>query len=480
MLFPTVDYAIFFLVVFVLAWTFRRPLVVHKLILLVASYIFYGFWSWAFLPLLIGISLWSVGVARALQALRPSRLRTGVVAGGVIGALGTLAFFKYLGFFASAVVPWLQWTGIAWSPRLPEIALPVGVSFFVFHGISLMVDAYRGKLAAANGRQGRVSVLDALLYVAFFPQLVAGPILRASSFMPQLRVPRDPGDIDAARGMELVALGLAKKVLVANFLAGHLVDGVFEDPFGRSGLEVLTAIYGYAGQIYCDFSGYTDIAIGCALLLGYQFPANFDAPYTATNPQDFWHRWHISLSTWLRDYLFIPLGGSRGTSARTAFNLFLTMVLGGLWHGAAWSFIAWGALHGAALVLHRTWARSKSAAVGWVRGTSLWRAASPLLTFHLVCLGWVFFRAPTMEVGLDVLRSLAQPWTLGAWATPGLALALAAGVLGQALPDRPLQWVRESFARLPLVIQGATFGVAVFLIEALGPSGIPPFIYFQF
>jgi D-alanyl-lipoteichoic acid acyltransferase DltB (MBOAT superfamily) len=474
-LFPTADYALFFLGVFAVAWALRSRLREHKLFLLLASYGFYAHWDWRFLPLLVGVSLVAFGVARALQRVSAPGRRRALVAGGVTVLLSTLAVFKYATFAATSLVDLLELCGVRWTPaELPELALPVGISFFVFHGISLIMDVQRGKVTVP------VRLLDALLYVAFFPQLVAGPILRASSFLPQLTRPPEPVGLEVPRAIELVVLGLGKKVLVANFLATRLVDPVFQAPAGHSGLEALLGIYGYAAQIYCDFSGYTDVAIGSALLLGYRFPQNFDAPYRAASLQDFWHRWHISLSSWLRDYLFIPLGGSRAGEARTLVNLCVTMVLGGLWHGAAWTFVLWGALHGAGLVIHRLWSRSGLRAVQAVRGAPGWRVVATLLTFHFVCLGWVFFRATSAEAALGVLGAVLQPWTLGPWLTPALVLAVALGTLGQWTPEAARRAVRGWMERLPVPVQGVAFALAVLVIEVLGPSGIAPFIYFQF
>jgi D-alanyl-lipoteichoic acid acyltransferase DltB (MBOAT superfamily) len=470
-LFPTVDFAIFFLVVFAIAWAIHRHGAPHRLFLLAASYFFYGFWDLTFLPLLIGISLKATLIAAAIQKAPTPQRRKRLLALGVTLSLATLAFFKYTGFLASALVDLLHLVGVPFAPRLPEIALPIGVSFFVFHAISLMVDAYRDEIPV------RVRVLDGLLYVAIFPQLVAGPILRASTFLPQLLSPPNPAAIDATRALQLIALGLAKKVLVANYLSTHLVDAVFQGPEGRSAAEVLIATYAYAAQIYCDFSGYTDIAIGCALLLGYRFPQNFNAPYVATNLQDFWRRWHISLSTWLRDYLYIPLGGSRQGPTRTQVNLFITMVLGGLWHGASWNFVIWGALHGLGLALHRVWTQVP---LGRIRHHPLTRAASLLLTFHFVCVGWIFFRAQTFDDALHILSAFTAPWTLGPWLTPTLIIALAAGLLAQFIPKAAHEATARALSRLPAPAQGAIFALAVLLIDALGPSGVAPFIYFQF
>ncbi len=474
MLFPTVEYGLFFVVVFALAWSLRRHRLAHKTLLLIASYAFYAFWDWRFLPLLVGISLLAAAVGRALQLIENGRARKSLLVLGIALALGTLVAFKYLGFFASATLNLLSL--VRWHPgsvSLPEIALPLGISFFVFHAVSLMVDAYRGRIPVT------VNALDGLLYVAFFPQLVAGPILRAESFLPQLAAAPDPEAIDAARALELIAIGLIKKVLIANVVAARLVDPVFDSIGERSALEAVLAIYGYAAQIYCDFSGYSDIAIGSALLLGYRMPANFDAPYLATSPQDFWHRWHISLSSWLRDYLFIPLGGSRRGGRRTVANLALTMLLGGLWHGAAWTFIVWGVFHGAGLIAHRWWTASKAVFPRLVRAMAGWPSISRLLTFHFVCLGWIFFRSRTIDAVWEFFRALGR-WNASPSISAAVVLAIAIGLLTQLFPPTQRLKLRSRFSRLPVVLQGLAFAAAILLIEVFGPQGVAPFIYFQF
>jgi len=353
--------------------------------------------------------------------------------------------------------------------------LPLGISFFVFHAISLMGDVYRRKLLV------KLHLLDALLYVAFFPQLIAGPILRASRFIPQLMKPCDATKIRVNRAFLLILAGLFKKVIVSNTLATRLVEPVFASPSDFHRWDVLLAIYGYAAEIYCDFSGYTDIATGCAMLLGYRFPRNFNAPYTATDPQDFWQRWHISLSSWLRDYLYIPLGGSREGPARMYLNLMITMLLGGLWHGASWTFVVWGGLQGTYLVGHRLWAGTASAyRLGQTRW---WPWVSRLLMFHAVCLGWVFFRSPTFGLAWTVLRQLgsrvagSEVPTLAAW--PVVA-TLAIGILGQYAPHRLRRVAEATMSRLPFAANGAVLALGVYVIEVLGPTGVAPFIYFQF
>jgi D-alanyl-lipoteichoic acid acyltransferase DltB (MBOAT superfamily) len=470
-LFPTVEYALFFVCAFIGAWALARRLFVHKLFLLLGSWAFYAFWDWRYLPVLLGLSLAAALVAQALESAQEPRARKVMLGVGVTAVLLTLAFFKYLAFGTSAVVSALASVGLeVHAPRLPELALPVGISFFTFHAISLMVDVYRRRVPV------KVTVLDALLYVAFFPQLVAGPILRASTFLPALARPRDPARVDTPQALQRIAFGLFKKVVLAQLLATVLVDRVFESPSEHSNLEVLLAIYGYAAQIYCDFSGYTDMALGSASLLGYQLPENFDAPYAARSPQDFWRRWHISLSSWLRDYLFIPLGGSKHGTLRTSFALGLTRLLGGLWHGAAWNFVAWGAFHGLGLILHRAWSGASS--LRRFREHPAWMALAPVLTFHFVCAGWVLFRAPTLGVAGELFSALGRAATAP---TPFWVAALVSvSLLASLVSARELGAVALRFAKLPLPVQGAAFAVLVVLLDALGPRGVAPFIYFQF
>lgn len=473
MLFPTVEYALFFVSVLVIAWSLYRFHWAHKLFLLLASYVFYGFWDWHYVPLLFVISLFSGLVAQRIQASETTRSSKLWLWLGVVTCLSTLGYYKYTSFAFVSILDLWSHLGRVPKVQIPSPLLPLGVSFFIFHAISLMMDAYRGKL------RERVRLCDALLYVAFFPQLIAGPILRASRFLPQLARPRDPSAIRINRALLLITAGLFKKVVVSNLLATRLVEQVFSAPEAFHRGDVLLAIYGYAAQIYCDFSGYTDIAIGCAMLLGYHFPRNFNGPYTATDPQDFWRRWHISLSSWLRDYLYIPLGGSRCSTPRIYVNLMITMLLGGLWHGAAWTFVVWGALHGLYLVVHREWSSLAWSPVVRLRATKAWTWIARILLFHAVCLGWVFFRAPSFEVAFTVLRRLALPGA-ATLATVPVLLALVAGIAGQF---QPLRWRRAAeyeMSRWPAFAAGAAFAVAICAIEMLGPSGVAPFIYFRF
>jgi D-alanyl-lipoteichoic acid acyltransferase DltB (MBOAT superfamily) len=471
MLFPTVEYALFFLAVLALAWPLARRVTAHKAFLLAASYVFYGFWSWRYVPLLIAVSLFAGLIAQGIQRSLDDRVRKGLLTFGVLVCLIVLVYYKYTSFLLLSGMGIWGLVGRAPVWNLPAPFLPLGISFFVFHAISLMGDVYRRKLLV------RLYLLDALLYVAFFPQLIAGPILRASKFIPQLMKPTDATKIRVNRAFLLILAGLFKKVIVSNTLATRLVEPVFNSPAQFHRWDVLLAIYGYAAEIYCDFSGYTDIATGCAMLLGYRFPRNFNAPYTATDPQDFWQRWHISLSTWLRDYLYIPLGGSREGTGRTYLNLMITMLLGGLWHGASWTFVVWGGLQGVYLIGHRWWAEQKVAFE--LNQTRWWPWASRVLMFHAVCLGWVFFRAPTFRLAATTLRQLGShgPATLAAWP---VMLTLAIGIFGQYAPRRWRRGIEATMSRMPLAANGAVLAFGVYAIELLGPTGVAPFIYFQF
>ena len=473
MLFPTVQYAVFFLLVLAVAWALAPRLTAHKLFLLAASYVFYGCWSWQYVPLLFGVSVFAAFVGQRIQRAEDAALRKRWLLAGVTVCLLVLIYYKYTSFLLLNLLGIAKLTGHVPQWKIPAPFLPLGVSFFVFHAISLMGDIYKGKLRA------RLSVLDALLYVAFFPQLIAGPILRASKFIPQLMERRDPGAIRVHRGFCLILAGLFKKVILSNTLSTRLVEPVFAAPqmFHRG--DVLLAIYGYAAQIYCDFSGYTDIATGCALLLGYHFPRNFDAPYTATDPQDFWQRWHISLSSWLRDYLYIPLGGSRGGAARTYVNLMITMLLGGLWHGASWTFVMWGALQGVYLVTHRLWASLHSPGLDRMRSSASWTWVSRVLMFHAVCVGWVFFRAPTFGLAQTVFHQLGSRGAVTLASGP-VVLTLLCGLFGQYAPRRWRASLEAEMARWPAAVAGAALAAGVFAIEVLGPTGVAPFIYFQF
>jgi D-alanyl-lipoteichoic acid acyltransferase DltB (MBOAT superfamily) len=332
--------------------------------------------------------------------------------------------------------------------------------------ISYVVDTYRGELVPA-------SLARFAVFQAFFPHLVAGPIVRASELLPQLEEQRDPRRVDVSRAFFLIVSGLFLKVVIANHLATNIVDDVFAAPNRHSSLEVLVGVYGYAVQIFADFCGYTNIAIGIALLLGFEFPQNFASPYTAVSLQDFWRRWHMTLSRWLRDYLYIPLGGNRKGRLLTYRNLMLTMLLGGLWHGAAWTFVIWGGIHGLGLSIER--------ATGWRPTSPAARWFGRILTFHVVCFGWIFFRADSFGRAGDVLARLFTAWGHSSpLVTTSVVLAILVGILGQYIRPAAIGAALRGFQRLPVPAQATGFAVALAAINTLGPVGVAPFIYFRF
>ncbi len=364
--------------------------------------------------------------------------------------------------------------GLGASPPLLEIALPVGISFFTFHAISYVIDIGRGQL--------RPLALDEVaLYMSFFPHLVAGPIVRASEFAPQMQQRADPRNVPSGEAFRLIAFGLFKKVVVSSYVATELVDPVFGAPAAHGPLDLLVGVYAYAIQIYADFSGYTDIAIGCALLLGIRFPQNFDAPYRSLSLQEFWRRWHMTLSRWLRDYLYIPLGGSRYGVRRTYRNLALTMVIGGLWHGAATTFLVWGAIHGGFLALERyvkeRWhervpapvlPRPVSAALQWI------------LTFHVVCLAWIFFRAESVGSAFEVLGGIVAGTQPSELVTPLVLVTIGLMLASQFVPAQAVDRAQVRFTALGPGFQVLGLAGALTVIDVLGPDGVAPFIYFQF
>jgi alginate O-acetyltransferase complex protein AlgI len=470
MLFPTIDFAVFFTVVLVLSWFVPAFSTSWKLLILVASYVFYGWWDPRFCLLLAGTTVLNQLAAR-LVARSQGRRRFAVVAGAITVDLAVLGYFKYAGFFASSLVNALGSLGMNPPVPLIQVALPVGISFFTFQAISYVVDVHRRVIQPGKA-------LDVAVFLAFFPHVVAGPIVRATEFLPQLRPNRWARRIDATQALWLIVGGLFKKVVLASYLATNIVDPVFAVPSAHSSPEVLVAIYAYAVQIWADFSGYTDIAIGVALLLGIRFPQNFNAPYTAASFQDFWRRWHMTLSRWLRDYLYIPLGGNRGSRGAVARNLMITMLLGGLWHGAAWTFVVWGGLHGTYLVVERfgrSWLQRHG--LGAMPMSWLW---SRLIVFNLVCLAWVFFRADSMTTAFTLLDRLVTAPGPAPLVTSTVLLAIGAGIGVQYVPRDIGARVVAYVSRLGPALQGAGVAAALGIIGALGPQGVAPFIYYRF
>jgi D-alanyl-lipoteichoic acid acyltransferase DltB (MBOAT superfamily) len=403
--------------------------------------------------------------------------------------LGMLAYFKYTAFFTDAVnnlfgtdIPQQDWLAVLSNNyfetgfNINSIILPVGISFFTFQTISYTIDIYRNKTRPVK------NILDFGFYVSFFPQLVAGPIVRASEFIPQLYQKFSLSRREWSHALLLIVAGLIKKIAVSDYIAVNFVDSIFDAPGSFSGLENLLAVYGYGLQIYCDFSGYTDIAIGVALMLGFRLPVNFNSPYKAANITDFWRRWHISLSRWLKDYLYISLGGNRRGRLRTNINLLITMLIGGLWHGAALRFILWGGIHGIALIIHKSWMRITGTVKKDNRVT---RLISIIITFNFVSFCWILFRAEDMESARIMLERIISGFNPGnllllvvSYAKV-LTVMLAAYII-HFLPVRVKESYRGLFIKMPLVIQLLLVYIIAIALFNIQLSDIQPFIYFRF
>jgi alginate O-acetyltransferase complex protein AlgI len=436
------------------------------------SLYFYYKSSGAYFILLMFATAIDFTLAKLIYASRDPWYRKFYIVVTLVVNLGMLGYFKYTNFLFDT---FFSLGGSDFQPL--DIFLPVGVSFFTFQSLSYTLDVYRGNLKPVD------SILDYAFFVSFFPQLVAGPIVRASDFLPQIYKPTIVTPDMFGRGVFLVGCGLFKKAVISDYISSNFVDRVFDAPMLYSGVENLFAVYGYALQIYCDFSGYSDMAIGLALLLGFRFPLNFDSPYQSRNITEFWRRWHISLSTWLRDYLYISLGGNRKGEARTYLNQMITMLLGGLWHGASWRFIIWGALHGLALTAHKFY-RSRFRRKVSLR--SPWLTFGRIfLTFHFVCFCWIFFRAANMATVGEILNQIFFHLNIGLFPdfVAGYKVVVMLMVIGYLLHFIPREAelaAQETVAKMPLAGKAAFMISVIILVIQTKSSGIQPFIYFQF
>lgn len=447
-------------------------------ILYVAAFSLYFYYksSGVYFVLLLVAATYDYLIGYSLYLTKNRTMRRLLVAMSVAINLGMLCYFKYTNFLVD-ISNQLFGEGFL---QFQNIFLPVGISFFVFQSMSYTIDIYRRQLRPLD------SWLDYLFYLSFFPQLVAGPIVRAKDFIPQIR--RRPVVTREMLGgaIFLIMTGLFKKAVISDYIALNFVDRIFDEPLLYSGFECLMGLYGYALQIYCDFSGYSDMAIGLALMMGFHFPKNFDAPYQSATITEFWRRWHISLSSWLRDYLYISLGGNRKGNRRTYLNLLLTMLLGGLWHGAALRFVLWGALHGVALAVHKMWL----SVVPWAKkdGASmnfLMRLFGVVLTFHIVCLGWLVFRADSMQTAMLLLHQIFTNFdtSLIPQVVEGYAFAMTligVGYLLHFVPTRVDGWMQGVVSRAPMAVQVALIVVVAWLVMQVKSADIQPFIYFQF
>lgn len=472
MLFNTLDFALFLAVVLVFYHALSRRW--QNLFLLGASYFFYASWDWRFLGLLVLSTLVDFVVGARIASTDLPRRRRALLTLSLGVNLGVLGFFKYFDFFAEGFADLLATLGFEASPFVLGVVLPVGISFYTFQTLSYTIDIYRGQLEPTK------SPIDFALFVSFFPQLVAGPIERAKRLLPQIEGEREVTWAAARTGAWLILWGTFKKVYIADNV-GHLADAVFDPSSEPTSLELLLGTYAFAVQLYCDFSGYTDVARGAARLLGFDLMVNFRLPYFATNPRELWRRWHISLSTWLRDYVFIPLGGSRGTSAFVYRNLLLTMLIGGLWHGAAWTFVIWGALHGAFLAIHRALEpQLRRFAPTQGLGRLAWMGAGIVVTFHLWSFALIFFRATSLDQSLELVRTLFSSPELGLAAEwlPVFFLFVTPLILMQVW-----QGIRDRLDVVPrahFVVRTAVYALLIIGLLLFGEDHGQPFLYFQF
>jgi len=463
MLFTTSKYWLFLTIVFFVYWAIitiakRRRLAV--LCILLASYYFYALWNPKFVLLLFAISTVDFFTARGITSTSNSTLRRSLLSASIFIDIGTLLLFKYFNFFSVSATTLLETLHVQTRSFLIEdLVIPLGLSFITFRSLGYVVDVYR-KTTPATTRY-----FDYLAFVAFFPTLIAGPVVRAKDLLPQFEKP----GLNSDRGVEaifLILVGLIKKVAIADMIGSNLVDRVFDQPQLYSSLETLAAIYGYALQIYCDFSGYSDIAIGSAMLLGFELPANFNSPYRAQNLRDFWKRWHITLSSWLFDYVYISIGGLRKRRFNLYRNLFLTFLIGGLWHGAAWTFVIWGGLHGLGLSVSHWWNRRRGAPAR--DNSSVWakavRVVCTVATFHFVCLTWIVFRAESLTQVGEVLKRLTTLQFSTANLPTSLIILLVVGFISHWIPAKTLNAVRDGWSWLPspaqaAVVVGVAFGL---------------------
>lgn len=461
-----------FLLMYLLLSKTHRP---KLLFVTLFSLYFYYKSSGIYFLLLISTTIIDYTLANQIFRATTAWKRSSLLALSLLANLGVLGYFKYTNFLHEI---FSNIAGIQYEPF--DIFLPVGISFFTFQSLSYTIDVYRKKLQPAE------HILDYAFFVSFFPQLVAGPIVRAADFLPQLSKPTFVSNEMFGRGVFLICTGLFKKAIISNYISLNFVDRIFDAPTLYTGLENLFGVYGYALQIYCDFSGYSDMAIGIALLLGFHFNINFDSPYQAKNITEFWRRWHISLSTWLKDYLYISLGGNRKGKVRTYFNLILTMILGGLWHGAAFRFILWGGLHGLALAAHKFFTSlniNLPTRTPYVK--TLFAIASILITFHFVCFCWIFFRASSMEVAGQMISQITTQFTpqiifefISGYR--GVLFLMVIGFILHFLPASTEKRAEVWVTKMPLAGKAALVVSIIILVVQTKSAGIQPFIYFQF
>ena len=473
MLFNSFVFWLFFIVVISLYWSL--PHKGQNRMLLVASYIFYGYWDYRFLSLIFASTVIDYFVATGIQASDNQSHRKRLLIISICANLGMLGFFKYFNFFTSELAELISLLGFSASMPVLNVVLPVGISFYTFQTMSYTIDVYRGETEPTH------KFFDFALYVSFFPQLVAGPIERSYRLLPQILEKRPRLKEDFVEGLYHVMIGMFKKVVIADNMA-PIVNNVFARPVSDlTGPEILVGVYAFAFQIYGDFSGYSSIAQGIAKWMGFTLSWNFKMPYFALNPSDFWQRWHISLSSWLRDYLYIPLGGNRGSHLFTLRNLMLTMLLGGLWHGAGWTFIAWGFYHGLLLIVYRLLEFNQPGIARSLMHHKLGRGLRMIIFFHLICLSWLLFRAESMTQVWEMLFAVFTNFVI-----TDFFVYAASMLLFFAGPLMILEyWIEKSGDLLIIpnshwILRAALYLYFITMLWVFPPLSNQVFIYFQF
>jgi len=456
-----------FYLIYICTYNFNRFRTVYVLLF---SFFFYYKAGGMYFILLIASAILNYLLSKSLYKAKKPENRKILITLLVVMNLGILGYYKYTNFIIGNI-------NAIFNGDIPlhNIILPIGISFFLFQAISYAIDVYRKEIEPAG------NLLDFSFYLCFFPQLVAGPIVRAKDFLPQMYKKLNLTKEEMGRALFLIMIGLIKKSVISDYISLNFVDRVFGAPNSYTAIENLLAAYGYAIQIYCDFSGYSDMAIGLALLMGFKLPVNFLTPYKSKSVTEFWRRWHISLSSWLRYYLYISLGGNRKGNVRTYINLILTMLIGGLWHGAAWRFVVWGGLHGLALAIERILKQYIK-----IPQNIFTRIIGVILTFHFVTFAWIFFRAQDFSTAMELMKMVSQldfkaeHWFSVIAAYKNVMIVLLTGFIMHFLPDRFVQWLQRVFTDMPIIAKALVIGLVLWLVHATASSEIQPFIYFQF
>jgi D-alanyl-lipoteichoic acid acyltransferase DltB (MBOAT superfamily) len=473
LLFNTGLFLVLFVAFLAIYQLIRKQRTLKMLFVILFSLYFYYKSSGIYCLILLGVCMCDYALGRLMGVAQRTWQRRLIVAFNVVCNVGMLIYFKYFNLLCQTFAEFTH-THI----DVLSIVLPAGISFFTFRSISYMVDLYRGKLEPCR------NPIDYIFFMTFFPPLLAGPVVRAVDMLPQIKQNSVASREMVGEGLFMIMCGLIKKVVIADYISGNFVDRIFENPSLYSGFENLLGSISFTLQLYCDFSGYSDMAIGIALLLGYRFKENFRSPFKSQNPSEFWRRWHISLSTWLRDYIYIPLGGNRRGRLRTYFNLFATMVIGGIWHGASWMYLLWGAYHGILLACHKLIKQT----INFNYGTTMTRVAQPfnvIITFTLVFVGFTFFRSPSLEnlseIATQIFTAFHPEIALQFITAYSLVVvAIVAGFLLHFTPDRWQVKLSNAYTSMPLLAQALILAIVLFAVIQTRQSELVPFVYLQY